>query len=343
MSDLIPSNFIKSNVEEYPNDVPKNPLVSVCIQTYNQEKYIGKCIESILDQKTDFDYEIIIGDDESSDKTREICIDYAKKFPKKIRLLLHKRENVIYIGNKPIGRFNGIYNMQSANGKYLAYCEGDDYWSCTTKLQKQTEIMESDDECALVFSNHAVLKKDKSIVTKHKKDYLKSNEFFDLHYILKKNIIPATPTRMFRKSFIPTPFPKFVFECFSGDWAYLFLITHGRKIKYINEVTAVYREGVGVVAANLNSFKFRNGLNLCKQLNKETGFEYNYHLGKYEWHNEHLTYSYIEEGRKLKGLFRVPFKLYYSIKENPILSFLPNNKLYAKHTFKLLFGKLKSH
>ena len=76
-----------------------NPVVSVCVQAYQHESYIHDCIQSILSQKTNFKFEILIGEDQSSDKTRDICKDYAKKYPKVIRLFLHNRENNIRINN----------------------------------------------------------------------------------------------------------------------------------------------------------------------------------------------------------------------------------------------------
>src|SRR6476619_44433 len=84
-------------IVEYPNKVDDKPMVSVCVQTYQQVNYIKECLESILIQKTDFPFEILLGEDESTDGTREICIEYAKKYPERIRLFLHCRENNIVI------------------------------------------------------------------------------------------------------------------------------------------------------------------------------------------------------------------------------------------------------
>src|SRR5690606_4409195 len=114
-----------------------NPVVSVCVQTYQHAPYIRECLDSILMQKTDFPFEILLGEDESSDGTREICIEYAEKFPDKIKLFLHRRENNIQIFGYPTGRFNFLTNLYSSNGKYIAICEGDDYWTDSDKLQKQ--------------------------------------------------------------------------------------------------------------------------------------------------------------------------------------------------------------
>ena len=74
-----------------------NPKVSVSILTYNHEKYISHAIESVLKQETDFEYEIILGEDESQDGTREICIEYARRYPDRIHLFLRSRKEVTYI------------------------------------------------------------------------------------------------------------------------------------------------------------------------------------------------------------------------------------------------------
>ena len=141
----------KVPVEHYPNKVPEKPLVSVCVQTYQHADFIKQCLDSILMQQTNFDFEILLGEDESTDGTKEICIEYAEKHPDKIRLFLHKRENVIHIGGHPTGRFNMLYNLNEARGKYIALCEGDDYWTDPLKLQKQVDFLEKNnafDICA---------------------------------------------------------------------------------------------------------------------------------------------------------------------------------------------------
>ena len=130
------SKYEKVPVEHYPTKVPEEPLVSVCVQTYQHVDYIEDCLEGILMQETSFSYEILLGEDASTDSTRNICIEYAERYPDKIRLFLHSRENNIEIGGQPTGRFNYLYNLYNANGKYIALCEGDDYWTDSLKLQK---------------------------------------------------------------------------------------------------------------------------------------------------------------------------------------------------------------
>ena len=96
-------------VKEYTNTVSDLPLVSICVQTYNHEKFIGKCLDSILMQETTFPFEILLGEDESIDSTRKICTEYAVNYPNKIRLFLHSRKNTIYINGGATGRFNINY------------------------------------------------------------------------------------------------------------------------------------------------------------------------------------------------------------------------------------------
>jgi glycosyltransferase involved in cell wall biosynthesis len=171
--DQFKSTYQKVKVEEYPNkvleDVPE-PKISVHIITFQHERFIRQAIESVLMQKVEVPWEIIIGDDESTDGTREICIEYAKKYPSLIRLFLHKRDNNIKLFDKPTHLFQYYYNSFNCRGKYLAICSGDDYWTDENKLQKQYDVIANDNSCALIYhkwkyslSNTAQKNKNKSI------------------------------------------------------------------------------------------------------------------------------------------------------------------------------------
>lgn len=120
-------------------------MVSVAILTYNQEAYIGKTIESVLNQITDFDYEIVIGEDCSTDRTRSIVLDYQKNFPSKIRVVTSEQN---------LGLLRNTKNTYDAcYGKYLCPLGGDDLFSDKHKLSKQVELLESHEEYGLVHSN----------------------------------------------------------------------------------------------------------------------------------------------------------------------------------------------
>ena len=138
-------------VIEKKNRTPKKPIVSVCVQTYNQENYISQCIENILSQKTDFQFEILLADDGSNDDTPKICLYYANKYPDKIRYLIHSRSNNLKILGQSSANFISIFNFFSARGKYIAICEGDDYWGDNLKLQKQYEFMEKNPSYSLCY------------------------------------------------------------------------------------------------------------------------------------------------------------------------------------------------
>lgn len=144
-------------VEEYPNRVldsnPK-PVISIQIVTYQHKNFIKKAIESVISQKIDFQYEIILGDDDSTDGTREICIEYAKKYPEIIRLFLHKRENNIKILGRASGMFQIAYNTYKSRGDYISIMGGDDYWSDNKKISKQISHLEKNNHISFNYHDH---------------------------------------------------------------------------------------------------------------------------------------------------------------------------------------------
>lgn len=123
--------------------------VSVCCITYNHEKYIRQCLDGFLSQEVSFRYEIIIHDDASTDSTQEILREYQARYPDSIRLILETENQ--YSQGKPIA--HGMY--LDARGKYIAICEGDDYWNDPLKLQKQYDALEKFPQCH--FAVHRVI------------------------------------------------------------------------------------------------------------------------------------------------------------------------------------------
>ena len=120
------------------------PAVSICITTYNVDRYISRTLDSVCNQVTDFPFEIIIGDDFSNDETRNIIIDYKKRFPNIITLVLHD-ENIGVLKND-------ISLINVARADYIAWCDGDDWWSDNNKLQMQYNIIKND-EVSLVHTD----------------------------------------------------------------------------------------------------------------------------------------------------------------------------------------------
>lgn len=144
------------NSPQYPANITDQPLVSVCVPAFQHVSYIKDCLDSILAQETDFPYEILIGEDDSTDGTREICIDYAAKNPDRIRLFLRDEKEKLIIRGKKTGRVNHLKLYESAVGKFICFCDGDDYWCDTQKLMKQVRVMESNPDVILCITNTKV-------------------------------------------------------------------------------------------------------------------------------------------------------------------------------------------
>ncbi|MDP4270053.1 MAG: glycosyltransferase family 2 protein [Bacteroidota bacterium] len=125
------------------------PLLSVLLVTYNHEAFIRRALDGALMQKTGFPFEIVIGEDASTDNTRAICEEYNRKYPDQIRLI-NSAENVGL-------NQNFIRTLEVCRGKYVAYLEGDDWWITDDKLRKQVEILETQPDVVLVHTNCKLL------------------------------------------------------------------------------------------------------------------------------------------------------------------------------------------
>lgn len=213
------------------------PLISVCIQTYNQSEYIQQCIESVVSQKTSFDFEILLGEDESNDGTREICQDLARKYPEKIKLFLHKRENVIYINGKPTGRYNFLHNLRNVKGNYIAFCEGDDYWIDESKLAKQVDFLESNLDYSVCCSQVNIVDSKGLFIELSNID---SPEVILHKDLLKGNFI-HTPSVLIRANSLPSILPKWMNIMPMADWPIMLLASQNGKIKLMKQPLAAYR------------------------------------------------------------------------------------------------------
>lgn len=212
--------------------------VSVSIITYNHEKYIAQAIDSVLMQRTNFDYEIIIGEDDSQDNTRAIVKEYKKHYPDKIRLFLNDRKNVIYINRRPTGRWNFINNLKHARGKYIALLEGDDYWTDPYKLQKQVDLLDDHPEYAFCFHSVQMIYEDED---KEPLTFKPSRQkkVYTIEDLLTGNFI-ASGSVVYRNELI-CEFPGWFRKTPVGDWPlYILNSLHG-DIGYIDEAMEVYR------------------------------------------------------------------------------------------------------
>lgn len=213
------------------------PKVSVVIITYNHVNYIAQAIEGALMQETDFPYEIILGEDESQDGTREICVDYAERFPDKIRLFLRSRKDVIHINGCATGRFNFLESIKAAKGQYYALCEGDDYWTDIYKLQKQIEFLEANPQCSMCFHDADNLWPD-GHRTKHVYGHeATSKGLYGLEDAVVSHFVP-TASIVFRGGLVDMSHPLLL-EAPTGDWLLRVMLAERGLLAFIDGNWAV--------------------------------------------------------------------------------------------------------
>tara|TARA_B110000046_G_scaffold13464_1_gene13234 strand:- start:11972 stop:13036 length:1065 start_codon:yes stop_codon:yes gene_type:complete len=226
-------------------------LVSICCQTYNHVGFIEKAVESFLMQKTDFRFEILIRDDASTDGTTKIVQKYAFKFPELIKLLTYE-ENQYKKGVKPFPD-----NVRRAQGKYIAICEGDDYWTDTLKLQKQADFLENNKEYGMVHTNFDTYYQNDNYFLKNTHSVynidLKDNCTLDYwNFFGKEMATIKTLTVCFRNELLKkwqSASPKN--NWLIGDFPMYFYISLQSKVGYINEPTAVHRTVFDGSASNV--------------------------------------------------------------------------------------------
>lgn len=129
------------------------PLVSISVTSYQHAPFLAACLDGILMQECDFTYEVLLGEDGSTDGSREIAQRYAAAHPDRIRLFLHDRSNVIHIDGRPTGRYNLLNNLRHARGRYLCHIDGDDHWTDPDRLRIMVELMEAEPDLGMAFHN----------------------------------------------------------------------------------------------------------------------------------------------------------------------------------------------
>lgn len=221
--------------------------VSVCMITYNHEKYITEAIEAILNQKITYDVELIIANDASRDRSDDLIQQIIKTHPKgRIVKYFKHNEN---LGMMP----NFIFALQKCKGKYIALCEGDDYWTDETKLQKQIDFLETNIEYTGCF--HNVMVANDMIANfniKPWRTYTKKE--FELIDVFSKTSLFHTSSFVFRKHALI--FPQWFKKVKSGDMALFALIASKGKLKLIDGHMSVYRKNEGGVTTDLKTIDY---------------------------------------------------------------------------------------
>jgi len=218
--------------------------VSVLVITYNHERCIRQAFESALAQKTDFDYEIVVGEDCSTDRTRKICEELANQYPHRIRLLPSVRNLGMH------RNFRRTY--ASCQGKYIAMLEGDDFWTSPDKLQLQATLLDAHPDIAVSF--HEVNRLDEQ---GRRKSGIWPNfrvpERTGLAEILQADYVP-TCSMMVRRSAVPE-IPEWFEELAMGDWPLLVLASLQGDLHFTPRPLATYRLHSNGVWSSMDSLR----------------------------------------------------------------------------------------
>lgn len=220
--------------------------VSVCMITYNHEKFIAQAVESVMMQQTDFDLELVVGEDCSTDGTRQVLAELREKYPDKIKLLLPE-------SNLGMNR-NFIQTLETCSGDYIALLEGDDYWTCSTKLAEQVAFLQANLQCVACFHNVEVI--DHSVNAESTRSRLAAvgvqeepffpvppREVLNLEDMVTRNYIP-TCSFMVRGGVarrVIQSLPNRFFLLKMADWPLFILFAQHGGIARIKGTMATYR------------------------------------------------------------------------------------------------------
>ena len=242
--------------------------VSICMITYNHESYISHAVEGVLMQKCNFGFDLVIGEDFSTDKTMQICQEYASKYPE-IKLLPSYTNLGIMA--------NFIRTLNACTGKYIALCEGDDYWTDPNKLQKQVDFLEANQEYSICFHNSIQISDQNNHTERLFCEY-KNGEEFDIRDAIMGIRVP-TASIVLRSDYLVIP--AWFSEIYNGDYAIQLLLAEKGKISYINDTMSVYRKHSGGLNRNVKqSIVRKNQIKLLHYFNFHTDFTYSSLINK---------------------------------------------------------------
>ncbi|TAG18376.1 MAG: glycosyltransferase [Cytophagia bacterium] len=256
-----------------------NPRVNILIPTYNHAAFVAKTIESCLAQQTNFDFDLVIGDDGSTDQTARIVQSYADQYPAQIRAFLHPTNLGPQTPRELGGKNNVLFLFEQCQAPYIALCEGDDYWTDPHKLQKQVELLDTQANVALSFHNVEVQYEDGS------PSHLFNGplpEYDTIESLFQDNWFVPTCSTLFRNVF-RNGFPDWFKRMAGGDLGIFILAAAHGKLHYSPEVGGVYRRHRGGMS-NLHTPKSRfyveNRVQLYQELDAFFDFHYSDTLQK---------------------------------------------------------------
>jgi glycosyltransferase involved in cell wall biosynthesis len=237
-------------------------VVSVVVLAYNQEKYIERAIRSILSQKVNFKYEIIIGEDCSTDNTRKICLALKDEFPNIINVICNS-SNLGLLKNY-------ISTISCAKGKYIAICAGDDYWIDENKLQTQVSFLDKNSSFSMVFTN-AYLEFENEINKREVFSNIEEREYKGDEIILKWTV-PASSV-VFRNNLIDFSF-LLRREYYAEDLITYLKLNEVGKLMGMSKFSIVYQQHSDSINANPDN-KLYKYVTTISSINQELNFKYN--------------------------------------------------------------------
>ena len=227
--------------------------------TYNHAKYIEEAINGVLIQKTDFDIELVISNDNSTDNTDSIIKSVIEEKDHNKIIKYFKQERNLGMMN------NFMFTLKQCKGDYIAMCEGDDYWLDQFKLQKQIDFMKANEEISFTFHRAQILHKGKFELNYRHKSYLDRTIINTDLFLIKAGARFCTASAIFKREVV-NPIPDWFSQCHVGDFPLMFLALEKGKIGYLEDVMCVYRlhsEG----SWSQTNFKFKNRyLNIKKMV-----------------------------------------------------------------------------
>lgn len=277
----------------------KNIIVSVCMITYNHENYIREAIEGVLMQETNFPVELIIGEDCSTDETRNVCIEYANKHPELIRLLLPQN-------NLGVSK-NFIDTLEACTGKYIAICEGDDYWTDSYKLQKQVDILERNNGVVACVTNSSIVDLEGKLIQSERMIIPPTNKtgIYNLHDFFQNAHQYPTLTVVFRNQNIEeiSHRMEILKNPFLGDWILWVLLFQYGQFYFMNEVTAAYRMNPSSLTHTVNAVnRWKQDFVIRRKLIELLPAEYHSYL-KSNWYSYYMIGMAYRKQKKYLKLF----------------------------------------
>ncbi len=295
-----------------------HPELSICVTVYNHEKFITECLNSIVYQITDFNFEIVIGEDCSTDNTRNIVIEYAKKYPELIVPILYEQNQ----GTKQCpGKGNFINTFYKCKGKYIVHIEGDDYLTDPNKLQIQYNYLIENPEASACFHNALVVYDDNLLPFYEINKPDQKPKIFPEDLLYDKEVwFMATASVMFRRNLIAEKFPDWFLKCKSGDIPLYCMLSSQGYVGYIPKIMSVYRKhptGLSMTDIHHDLNFIKNRIFMYKSIDKYTNKKYSVYI-KFI-----LSKYYLDVANSMQYGNNAIYRLYFTIKS--LLTYRPNN------------------